>query len=470
MLGGPLERSGFPPPAGSFTPPRCGLFLLRRSQAGVDAVREPAQAYGLEFPGPSEIPFEHPDVRVYIDNLFLEAVLQQVTHPRVGTLADSWVIVGIKTEPKTDRRRRLEGLLKAIDKSIPGDGAKHQDWLAFAHRWAQVNALWFDPDGEGAGERTERLRDVRIRIDEAFTSWITDRFGTLHNQPPVPPVMLHHVPRLLARHIEESRDARVALVLMDGLALDQWVVVHEILAEQRPALRFRESSLFAWVPTLTMVSRQACFAGRPPLYFPSSIHTTDREPSAWKRFWADEGLSSAEVGYEKNLRDQPDIVRVQELVSHPSVRAVGLVVDKVDKIMHGMELGTAGMHNQVRQWTEQGVLASLLDILLDRGFAVFLTADHGNIEASGCGRPAEGSLADLRGERVRIFNDASLRTRVHDRFPDAIAWPSIGLPNDYLPLLAPHRAAFVRENDTLVGHGGITVEEVIVPLVRIERK
>ena len=32
MLGGPLERSGFPPPADSFTPPRCGLFLLRRSQ------------------------------------------------------------------------------------------------------------------------------------------------------------------------------------------------------------------------------------------------------------------------------------------------------------------------------------------------------------------------------------------------------------------------------------------------------
>jgi hypothetical protein len=25
-------------------------------------------------------------------------------------------------------------------------------------------------------------------------------------------------------------------------------------------------------------------------------------------------------------------------------------VDKVDKIMHGMEMGMAGMHNQVRQW------------------------------------------------------------------------------------------------------------------------
>ena len=79
---------------------------------------------------------------------------------------------------------------------------------------------------------------------------------------------------------------------------------------------------------------------------PSSIHTTDREPAAWKRFWADEGRSSPEVGYEKSLRDQPDIVRVQELVSNPRVRAVGLVVDKVDKTMHGMKLGTAGLHNQ----------------------------------------------------------------------------------------------------------------------------
>ena len=76
---------------------------------------------------------------------------------------------------------------------------------------------------------------------------------------------------------------------MDGLSLDQWIVLHEVLAEQRPRLRFREGSLFAWIPTLTTVSRQACFAGRPPLYFPSSIQTTGREPAAWQRFWADAG-------------------------------------------------------------------------------------------------------------------------------------------------------------------------------------
>ena len=33
MLGGPPTRSGFPPPSGRVTPPRCGLFLLRRSHS-----------------------------------------------------------------------------------------------------------------------------------------------------------------------------------------------------------------------------------------------------------------------------------------------------------------------------------------------------------------------------------------------------------------------------------------------------
>jgi hypothetical protein len=452
-----------------FLQERWPIFLDRQT-AEADVAREPVEPYGMEFPGPVEIPFDHDDVRVYIDNLFIEGVLQPVAHPRAEKLTDSWAVVGIKTDPKADRERRLDGLLEAVEKSMPEEGATHQDWLAFAHRWAQVNALWFDPEGQEAGEREEQLLAVRERIDGAFASWIRQRFGTLHNQPPTPPVMPHHVPRLLARRLEESRGARVALVLMDGLSLDQWVVVHQVLRQQRPAMRFRDGGLFAWIPTLTMVSRQACFSGRPPSYFPSSIHTTDREPSAWQRLWADEGLTAAEVGYVKNVRDEQDLARVEQIVSHPKVRAVGLVVDKVDRIMHGMTLGSRGMHNLIRQWANQGVLAGLLDMLLERGFTVYLTADHGNIEAKGCGRPAEGSVADLRGERVRVYTDESLRAGVKERFPAATEWPIIGLPDDYLALIAPDRLAFVREADCPVAHGGLTLEEVVVPLVEVEGK
>ena len=109
-------------------------------------------------------------------------------------------------------------------------------------------------------------------------------------------------------------------------------------------------------------------------------------------------------------------------------------------------------------------------MLIDHGFAVFLTSDHGNIETTGCGRPREGAAADLRGERVRVYPDPALRERVEKRFPGSIAWPPVGLPDNYLALIAPGRSSFVRLSERPVAHGGITLEEVVVPLVRIDGK
>jgi len=146
---------------------------------------------------------------------------------------------------------------------------------------------------------------------------------------------------------------------------------------------------------------------------------------------------------------------------------IGAVVDKVDRIMHGMELGAAGMHNQVRQWAAEGFLSSLLDLLLSNGFVVFLTADHGNVESVGSGRPKEGLTADIRGERARIYSDPVLRANVAARFPGVISWKPVGPPEDFLPLLSADRRAFVPEGHRTVAHGGLTLEETIVPVIRV---
>ena len=452
-----------------FLQERWPAFLDR--QASPDPVMEPTAEYMLEIPGPVDVPFDHGDVRAYVDDLFQEGFLRPVPHPGARKSAPEWALAGVKTSSEGDRARRLAGLLATVEKSIPAEGARYQEWLGFAQRWAHANALIFDPsDFEGANEAKSRHRRIRDRIDEAFSAWIAASYSTLHNQPPSPPVMIHHVPRSLARRLGESAEAKVALVVVDGLALDQWVVIREVLGNQRPTLRFREGSLFAWIPTLTAVSRQACFSGRAPLYFPNSIHSTGREPSAWKRFWADHGLASTEVEYLKKLRRTSDLGDVRELVSRPKVRAVGLVVDTVDQIMHGTVQGSAGMHNQVRQWANDGMLAGLLDMLLDSGFAVFLTSDHGNVETRGCGRPAEGVMVDAYGKRARIYGDSSQRGRVKKDFPDAIEWPRVGLPDGYCPLLAPGRMSFVRGDERPVAHGGATLEEVVVPLVEVERR
>lgn len=79
-------------------------------------------------------------------------------------------------------------------------------------------------------------------------------------------------------------------------------------------------------------------------------------------------------------------------------------------------------------------------------------------------------MADLRGERVRVYSDPRLRGEVKKRFPNALEWPPHGLPVDYLPLIAPNRAAFIRGSERLVSHGGISVEELLVPFIQMDRR
>ncbi len=167
----------------------------------------------------------------------------------------------------------------------------------------------------------------------------------------------------------QQRDGagKVALVVVDGLAFDQWLVVQQEISQQHPAWRFDENAAFAWVPTITSVSRQAIFAGKAPLYFPSSIYSTGREASLWQQFWVDHGLASHEVAYLKGLGDPSTLEAVEEALSEPKIKVIGAVVDKVDRIMHGMELGAAGMHNQVRQWAAEGFLSALLDCCFRMG-------------------------------------------------------------------------------------------------------
>jgi hypothetical protein len=430
-----------------------------------DLVVEPPATYRLEFTGPAQLPFDHNDVRVFVDNLFVDGVLHPIENPNGAALAQAWVSVGLRVDATADRARRLERLITALEHSLPQPVATHHDWLAFAPRWAELRVLQHERPGTETARVERTILALQQKVDDAFTSWVRERYAGLHNQPPA---MVHHLPRLIARHLQQSADRRAALIVADGLAWDQWVVLREEIARQAPQLRFHESALFAWLPTLTSVSRQAVFAGTSPLYFPASIYSTAKESALWARFWVDQGLSQNEVEYAKGLGEPADLAVIGEQLSQKSLRVIGLVVDKVDKIMHGMHLGTAGMHNQVGQWGQEGFLARLLEQLTERGFTVFLTADHGNIEAVGCGRPAEGAAAEQRGERARIYSDAGLRTRVGERFPDATLWPPIGLPDDFLPLLAPTRAAFVREGERVVAHGGISLEEIVVPLVRVD--
>jgi len=451
----------------AFLQERWPIFLDREDSKGTPSVRDGRGPYGVTNEGPVDLPFDHHDIRVYIDNLFVEGLLHPVSHAHADSLAKTWASIGVRTDPAEDRSRRLRKLVETLQSSVPADDAKHTDWSAFARGWAELLLLTNEQSDDA--DAHEFVDVLRTQVNNGFTAWLLKRYAGLVNLPSTPPVMVHHIPRFLARQMAEDPNTKIAMLVLDGLSLEQWLAIREALVLRQPSLLFREQTVFAWVPSLTSVSRQAAFAGKPPLFFPNSIHTTEKEPVLWTQFWVDQGFTPHEVVYIKGLGDG-SLDGVSEAMSHPKARIAGLVVDKIDRIMHGMELGTAGMHNQVHQWAAQPYLSELLDLLLKSGFHVYLTSDHGNIEAEGCGRPAEGAVADLRGERVRVYPNAELRAQVKARFPAALEWNPIGLPDDYLALLAPPGQAFIQEHQRTVAHGGISIEELIVPLVRVERR
>ncbi|MCY4377430.1 MAG: BREX-3 system phosphatase PglZ, partial [Spirochaetaceae bacterium] len=64
----------------AFLQERWPIFLDRLT-SGPAAVRETRPGWAPAFSGPAELPFDHHDVRVYVDNLFLEGALRPVAHP-----------------------------------------------------------------------------------------------------------------------------------------------------------------------------------------------------------------------------------------------------------------------------------------------------------------------------------------------------------------------------------------------------
>ena len=328
----------------SFLQERWPVFLDRLSH-GNQIIRETPD-YNLKYAGPNVLPFNHEDIRVYIDNLFVEGKLTPVRKSDIDIEDHSWIKSGIFETRNIDDKIRINGLLKIIENTIPTIESRYTEWLDFAMKWAKLSSLIHTTDQE---VELERFRRIGSALNTNFTNWLTNHYTSLINLPPTNPAMLHHVPRCMARELEYGTNIKLALVVVDGLSLDQWVTIKQVLHQQNPNIIIRESATFAWIPTLTSVSRQAVFSGKSPIYYPMSIDTTNKEINLWRQFWEDIGLSRQQISYQRNLRDGNVNEVLDETLSLDRTKVIGLVVDKVDKIMHGMQLGADGMHNQIKQ-------------------------------------------------------------------------------------------------------------------------
>jgi len=150
-----------------------------------------------------------------------------------------------------------------------------------------------------------------------------------------------------------------------------------------------------------------------------------------------------------------------------SIQVLGMVINTIDVKMHDVTGGMKELVSQIKFWLEKGMFIEFIKSLLDKNFEIILTSDHGNTEATGVGEPKD--FSKQRGRRARIYTDENSLQNTAEKFTHSkIWWPQMA-GEKYHFLLATENNAFSRENLTIVTHGGDSLDEVMVPFVRLWR-
>ncbi|PKL80660.1 MAG: hypothetical protein CVV27_00020 [Candidatus Melainabacteria bacterium HGW-Melainabacteria-1] len=369
--------------------------------------------------------------------------------------------LNLPSEPIKDL---LKEHLARLEQNWPPHDCRWPDWLKFAWEWAEWKRTFFSQSFKDRQANAGLWETASQTLDSQLINWLGRNWNSLLSLPPAP-VLVHHIPHFLAR--ERSRQKQpVALLVLDGLALDQWLLLEASLRSQ-VEMQIRREAAFAWLPTLTGVSRRAVFNGQMPVNHQGGRDALYREEKEWKAFWTAKGEKHVQFGKTFTAAQLPELEANLDTLGYP---VLGLILNNIDDMMHGMTLGNAGLYGQIETWMEQGLLAELLNALLRRGYTVFLTADHGNTEVRGCGRLSEGAIPESEGERVRFYSSRVLRDQAAKKHSFSFVLDFQGLPEDCHPLFVADRQAFVAEGHQLISHGGPTLEELMVPWIRIWRE
>jgi len=418
--------------------------------ASNEQIHDPLAFYQLH-------PFTNGDVRRLMNDLFVEGILSKV-NAEITEHMPAWMKHGIDEDSSYSLNEKLEKLKTKLFQKLE-DIKGYKDWLEIMDIAAEYNHSIL----ENSAFKDMESNELMVRINTAFQEWMVSNYHSISSLAPYPkPKMVHHVPQIIATSKEKNE--KVALLVLDGMSFIQWKQIKKHLKTE--GFSFEENGIFAWVPTLTSISRQAIFSGNIPLTFSSTLKTTALEEKSWKAFWENHGTVKQYVGYQKGLGREVYDRNTFLGLRKSTLKVYGAVIDIIDQFSHHAVMGEQSLVSSLTYWLESNYLVQLLQDLKKDHYTIYLTSDHGNTKATGIGRISEGVLVDQKGERVRIYDDKILYDSSSSAI-ESLPWSNTGLPKDYYVLLAPYGKAFVTKDEEIISHGGISIEEVIVPFVKV---
>jgi len=337
-------------------------------------------------------------------------------------------------------------------------------------------------------QKTEANTDFVKYVSKNYSNWILGKDKDA-------PLFSHE---LLARkvlpHIEPGTPT--FLVIIDNLRLDQWKAFQPIITE---SFRIVEEDLFyAILPTATQYARNALFAGMLP------IDIAKQHPDEWKND-DDEGgknlfedvLFAAQLKrlkkdklkwqYTKITNNDDGKLFEDNIHNYLKNDLSVIVYNFVDMLSHArteMEVLKELASDEVSyrsltvSWFEHSPLYRALKKIADKGIQLIITTDHGTVRVqkpSKCVgdrhtttnlRYKHGRNLQYEEKDVLAFRDPAMaglpKPNVSSTFIFAKSDVFLCYPNNYNHYVQYYKNTFQ--------HGGISLEEMIVPVVRLMSK
>ncbi|MCZ6681262.1 MAG: bifunctional response regulator/alkaline phosphatase family protein [Candidatus Poribacteria bacterium] len=376
---------------------------------------------------------------------------------------------------------------------------KHQevvDWQTWIDIYAQLTEWDLRLDElDTADELREMHRLEKQESNAMFARYVEEHYCgwlTGNNSPALSVDVLY---KYVIPEIQVGK--QVFFVVLDCMRLDHWLTIKPLL---HPYFQISTHYHYSILPTATNYSRNAIFSGLFPLEFaqryPDLWVEIDDENTSVNRFEKDlmrlqlerHGILLKPLPqYFKIFDARGETEYLQWISNVKRISLAAVVVDFLDLLTHKRSEisllkqlipGETAFRTFVQGWFQHSGLYKILKLLADRGVTVVLTSDHGSIlcqraaKISG-DRPATNGLRFKLGRQFICDEEASLKITQPERYmlPDSLSEKNYILAKEDYYFVYPNQFNdYKRQFHGGFQHGGISMEEMILPCAILEPK
>jgi len=432
------------------------------------------------------------------ENIMEEALGAQITDYLIKPVNPNQVLLSLKKIMDTKRlvsekttiayQQDFRNLFMALSSN-----PNHEEWKDLYKKLVYWELEMGKSD---SAEMMEILQSQKAEANTEFFKYISKNYASwMKDNGANSPLLSHRLfEKKIAPHIKQGKST--FMVVVDNLRYDHWKAFQSIISE---SLRVTEEDLFySILPTATQYCRNAIFAGMLP------IDIEKHFPLEWKNDDEDGGKNLYEEYFFRNqlkhlnmdklkwqyvkITNNDDAKTLEDNIHNYLNNDLTVIVyNFVDMLSHArteMEVlkelagDEISYRSLVTSWFEHSPLHRALRKIADKDIQVFMTTDHGSTKVktpSKCvgDRQTTTNLRYKHGRNLQYeqrdvlaFRDPKLAglpaPNVSSTFIFAKEDVFLCYPNNYNHYVNYYRNTFQ--------HGGISLEEMIIPIVRLESK